>query len=103
MSIDINGVSLNNPQPNNISSDDTAKAKSTIFDDFYKAALNLYEQTNTFQINAENAQLDFAAGKTDDILDVVIAQRKASTTLQFTAQVTNKVLEAYKEILRIQL
>lgn len=102
MSIDVSSISLNNPQIS-IDTNNNIKDKNTIFDDFYNAAIGLYEQTNQFQVVAEQAQLDFASGKTDNILDVVIAQRKASTTLQFTAQVTNKVLEAYKEILRIQL
>lgn len=103
MSIDINSISLNNQQSNVLDINNNTKDKTTIFEDFYNAAINLYKQTNDFQIASDKAQLDFASGKTDDILDVVITQAKAKTTLQFTAQVTNKVLESYKEILRIQL
>jgi len=103
MIIDINSISSENQQSNVLSTKNDTKAKNTIFEDFYNAAVNLYKQTNDFQIASDKAQLDFASGKTDDILDVIVTQAKAKTTLQFTAQVTNKVLESYKEILRIQL
>lgn len=103
--IDVNSISALNSQKVDIanSNDTVKKDRETIFDEFYNAAINLYNQTNDFQISADQMQLDFASGKTDNILDVVISQAKAKTTLQFTAQVTNKVLEAYKEILRIQI
>jgi len=103
MIIDINSISSENQQSNVLSTKNDTKDKNTIFEDFYNAAVNLYKQTNDFQIASDKAQLDFASGKTDDILDVIVTQAKAKTTLQFTAQVTNKVLESYKEILRIQL
>ncbi len=103
MIIDINSISSENQQSNVLSTKNDTKSKNTIFEDFYNAAVNLYKQTNDFQIASDKAQLDFASGKTDDILDVIVTQAKAKTTLQFTAQVTNKVLESYKEILRIQL
>ncbi len=103
MIIDINSISSENQQSNVLNTNNDTKDKNTIFEDFYNAAVNLYKQTNDFQIASDKAQLDFASGKTDDILDVIVTQAKAKTTLQFTAQVTNKVLESYKEILRIQL
>lgn len=103
MSIDINSILLNNQQANTIGTNNTVNNKGTIFEDFYNSAIDLYKQTNDFQIQADKMQMDFVSGKTDNIADVVIAQMQSKTTLQFTAQITNRVLETYKEILRIQI
>lgn len=103
MSIDVNNILLNNQQLNTIGTNNTVDSKNSIFEDFYNSAINLYKQTNDFQIQADKMQMDFVSGKTDNIADVVISQMQAKTTLQFTTQITNKVLETYKEILRIQL
>lgn len=103
MSIDVNNILLNNQQPNTIDTNNNVNNKNSIFEDFYNSAINLYKQTNDFQVQADKMQMDFVSGKTDNIADVVISQMQAKTTLQFTTQVTNKVLETYKEILRIQL
>ena len=42
----------------------------------------------------------FAAGKTDKVL---IAVEKADIALQFTLQVRNKIIDAYNEIMRMQI
>lgn len=53
----------------------------------------------------QSAQLkeDFALGKTDNIPEVLIAGEKASVALQFTMQIRNKILDAYSEIMRMQI
>lgn len=73
------------------------------FEAIFNAAVGLFNDTNQFQIDAENLQLDYITGKTDDIIALNMAQAKASSSLQFTAQVTNKVLTAYQEIMRLSL
>jgi len=75
-------------------------SKST-FEGFFDAAVKLLDQTNQMQIQNERLTLDFATGKTDDILSVILAMQRAHTSLNFTVQVTNKVIEAYREIMRI--
>jgi flagellar hook-basal body complex protein FliE len=73
------------------------------FESFFNAYLNIVEETNAYQNVADRAQVDFAAGKTDDMLSVMLSQEKAYASLNFTVQLTNKVIEAYKEIMRVQL
>jgi len=46
---------------------------------------------------------DFAAGKTDNIHEVMIAAQKADIAIQFTLQIRNKILDAYNEIMRMQI
>ena len=76
---------------------------NNIFDEFYKAAMNLIEDTNNLEIEADQKSLEFAMGKTDNIEEVLIAQEKANILLQFTIQVRNKAVESYKEIMRMPL
>ncbi len=75
----------------------------SIFETFLDASSKMFSETNTLQQDVAQKQLDFATGKTDNILDVMLAQEKATTALTFTVQVTNKVLESYKEIMSIQI
>ena len=103
MSININSVSLNEQPIGNISNLSNNEKKNTIFEDFYNSAIGLLEGTNKLQVDADKFQLEFAAGKTDDMAGLVLAQEKAYTSLQFTSQITNKVLESYKQILQIQI
>ena len=102
MSIDVSSVSLNTLNTSPVL-ENVEKEKGTVFEEFYNAAIGLYKETNNIQLQAEKFQLEFAAGKTDDVAGLIIAQKKAETALQFTAQITNKVLDSYKQILQIQI
>lgn len=73
------------------------------FDSFYKAYLSIMDETNRFQVDAEKIQVDYVTGKTDDMLAVMLAQEKAYASLNFTVQVTNKIIDAYREIMRISM
>ncbi len=83
--------------------DKDGKTSGSIFEAVLDASSKMYSETNALQQTVEAKQLDFATGKTDNILDVMMAQEKALTSLNFTVQVTNKVIEAYKEIMQVQL
>jgi flagellar hook-basal body complex protein FliE len=76
---------------------------SDIFEDALNAAKAVFEQTNDFQKKADSLQTDFAAGRTDDMLAVMLAQSKAYQSLNFTVQTINRVVDSYKEIMRMQL
>jgi flagellar hook-basal body complex protein FliE len=73
------------------------------FEKIFKNALNLIDETNKLQLDAENLQTAYVTGESDDIIGLNMAQAKASTALSFTTQVTNKILNAYQEIMRISL
>ncbi len=70
------------------------------FSDYLKNAIN---DTNSLLIEADNLADQFAAGKTDNIPQVLIAAQKADTAFQFTMQIRNKILDAYKEIMQMQI
>ncbi len=81
----------------------TPKSNGDDFGTFFDAAMGLYNETNIYQLEAEQMQIDYVTGKTDDIIALNMAQNKATSSLQFTTQVTSKVLAAYQEIMRMQM
>lgn len=79
---------------------DAAGSVKIPFSDYLNEALN---NTNNLLLKADNLANDFAAGRTDNIHQVAIAAEKADIALQFTMQVRNKILDAYSEIMRMQI
>ena len=75
----------------------------TAFSSFFNAALNMLQDTNYMVAHAEQMQLDFATGRIDDILAVQMSLDRAQNAMNFTAQITNKVIESYREIMRMQI
>lgn len=71
----------------------------TIFD---KAMENL-NTTNAYLSDAENEKIRWALGETENTHDLTIALQKASSALQYTVAVRDKLLDAYKEIMQIQV
>ncbi|MBN1193128.1 MAG: flagellar hook-basal body complex protein FliE [Coriobacteriia bacterium] len=58
---------------------------------------------NKLQTDADDVATRFAQGDAVEIHQAMIAMQKASTALQFTIQVRNKIIEAYQEIMRMQV
>jgi flagellar hook-basal body complex protein FliE len=79
------------------------KPSSLSFDSFLNAYMDIYNETDTNIQTAQAAQLDFASGRNDDIIGLTLATEKATSSLNFTVQITNRILEAYREIIRIQM
>ncbi len=82
---------------------ETKKADGTVFESFLNTAINNINTTNTYLSNAENEEIRFALGETENTHDLTIALQKASTALQYTVAVRDKLLEAYKEIMNMQI
>lgn len=63
------------------------------------------ELTKVSDLEKESTALteDFAAGRTDNIHQVLIAAEKADIALQFTMQIRNKIMDAYKEIMNMPI
>lgn len=76
------------------------KGVSVPFADYMRQALN---ETNSLLVESEKLADDFAAGRTDNIHQVSLAAEKADIALQFTMQIRNKIMDAYSEIMRMQI
>ena len=79
------------------------KAEGTVFDAFLNSAISNLNTTNAYLSNAENEEIKFALGETENTHDLTIALQKASTALQYTVAIRDKLLEAYKEIMNMQI
>ncbi|HWR56067.1 MAG TPA: flagellar hook-basal body complex protein FliE [Negativicutes bacterium] len=64
---------------------------------------NALQEVNKLQFEADAASQKLVTGKVDDIAPVVIAAEKASIALQLTVQVRNKIIDAYNEVMRMQV
>ena len=73
------------------------------FSSFFNAALNVVTDTNYIIGHSEQLQLDFATGRMHDILSVQMAMGRANDALTFTSQITTRIIESYREIMRMQI
>lgn len=76
------------------------EGSSKNFGEFLTDALS---EVNSLQQNAAKASFDLAAGKLQDVSQVTIAAEKATIAMQLTMQVRNKVIDAYQEVMRMQV
>lgn len=58
---------------------------------------------NESQIISDQKTETMARGEIDDLHDVMISAQKASISLETTVQVQKKVIDAYNEIMRMQV
>lgn len=75
----------------------------TLFDSILNSAIDNIRTTNSYLSDAENEEIKFALGETENTHDLTIALQKASTALQYTVAVRDKFLEAYKELMQMQI
>lgn len=61
------------------------------------------EGVNNAQLNADKMTNDFISGKSIELHNVMIASEKASILLHTTIEVRNKAVEAYQEMMRMQV
>ncbi len=71
--------------------------------DFGEYLKNALGEVNSLQKESDNMSKALAAGQVEDISQVVIAAEKADIALQLTLAVRNKAVEAYQEIMRMQV
>lgn len=75
----------------------------TSFNDFLGTALDNINTTNSYLSDAENEEIKWALGETENTHDLSIALMKASTALQYTVAIRDKLLESYRELMQMQI
>lgn len=78
-------------------------ADGNMFQSILNSAIDNINNTNNLLSNAENEELKFAMGETENTHDLTIALQKASTALQYTVAIRDRFLDAYKEIMNMQI
>lgn len=97
----VEGLKLMPISSNNIEqSTSEAQIGNKNFSEFLTEALG---EVNQLQNNSAKASFDLAAGKLQDVSQVTIAAEKASIAIQLTMQVRNKMIDAYQEVMRMQV
>ncbi len=70
------------------------------FSTYLKNAIN---EVNTSQVASNQITTKLVNNEGVELHDVLIAQQKASVAMQLTMEVRNKGVEAYQEIMRMQV
>ena len=90
------GISKAFPELNKVSSSSTAEGAGKFFSE-------LVSKVNDIQLQSDKAIQGLASGENKNLHEVMIAVEKSSISLQFMSQVRNKALEAYQEVMRMQV
>ncbi len=70
---------------------------------FEKMVKDAVSDVNHLQSQADDAAVRLATGDTEDVHRAMTAMQKAKLALDLTIQVRNKVIEAYQEVMRMQV
>ncbi len=94
MSSQAQGLSIKN-------SEDNAKSSEAGFSDLLKQSIN---EVNTQQADAKNLATSFEQGdKNVELSDVMISMQKANVSFQAMLEVRNKLVNAYQDIMNMQV
>lgn len=74
--------------------------KTQDFSEIFEKSL---KEVNKLQNNSDKLTGQLVTGEVNDVSEVMVAAQKASLSLQLTVQVRNKAVEAYQEVMRMQL
>ena len=82
---------------------DAVPATETVGNQFGSLLGNAIGTISEMQKAADAAAQAFAVGDNIDLHDVMIAQEQSSIAFQLGMQVRNKVVEAYQDVMRMQV
>lgn len=96
---DAKSLRIDQPSAPGLSSP-SSPASGASFADTLKTAI---DKVNDLQKASDRGMQDLATGRTDNVADVMIAAEKADIALRVMVQVRNKVIDAYNEIMKMQV
>ena len=70
---------------------------------FGKLVQSFVEDTNSQQLQADRSVEMLATGQSDSVHETMLALTKADLSLRVFMEVRNKVIEAYQDVMRMQL
>ena len=70
---------------------------------FGEMLMNSVEKVNQYQHDANSAIKELVAGRTKNIHETMLAVERAEISLKLMMQVRNKIVDAYREIMRMQV
>ncbi len=104
----MNNVTFPSTTTSKIFSDEmvSSKPSTTPFEaqkSFASVLKESINQVNEAQVTSDKLTEKLATGQDVDLHEVMIASQKASITLQATLEIRNKAIEAYQEMMRMQV
>jgi flagellar hook-basal body complex protein FliE len=93
-------TSANLENKTGLQSGDGAQKAGTDFAKFLNDALG---QVNALQSNADTASMQLATGQVQDLSTVMVALEKANLSMSLTVDVRNKMLDAYHQVMNMQM
>jgi flagellar hook-basal body complex protein FliE len=94
------GSGLSNVFPDSGIGSSKAKSSSQGSGNFFG---ELVGKVNDLQTQADNKIKNMMTGESKELHEVMLAVEKANISFQFLTQVRNKAVEAYQEIMRMQV
>jgi len=88
------------PRPADLARRSLPGQNSNNFADALSTALH---EVSQLQTRADDLATQLALGKEVDVHDAVIAAEEASLGFQYALQIRNKLIEAYQEVMRMQV
>ena len=73
------------------------------FTSLFNSMLGNLSETNSLLNAQEEEEIKYALGISDNTHDLAIASAKASTALSYTVALRDKFMDAYKELMQIQI
>lgn len=99
--MDVRNLSATGIQPlKQVSENSRTPEKETSFSELLK---NAVDEVNSLQQQSSEMKAQLLTGQVQDLHQVMIASEKAGVAFQLTLQIRNKVVEAYQEIMRMQV
>ncbi|MCA1064522.1 flagellar hook-basal body complex protein FliE (plasmid) [Rossellomorea sp. AcN35-11] len=80
-----------------------SKRVGEIHENFGQTLNQAIQKVNHSQLQSDEILVKFVSGEVTNIHDVMIATQKAGITRQLTIEVRDKAVDAYKEIMRMQI
>jgi len=80
-----------------------AAGQNKEFDSVLRSAMDMINEANDLQNQSEEAVMKFALGYATNTHELNAIQEKADIALNYTIAVRDKMLEAYKEIMNMQI
>lgn len=96
----LNGINANILAEKN---DNTKLTGSESFTYALNAAKDLLATNAAAEAEVSQKTVDFMTGESDNVVDLMVAQEKSGILLQYTLQVRNGLLSAYKEIINLSI
>ncbi|MBO4267167.1 MAG: flagellar hook-basal body complex protein FliE [Lachnospiraceae bacterium] len=83
----------------------STKTESTdeSFTSLFNSMISNVGETNSLLKKEEEEEIKFALGISENTHDLAIAAAKASTALSYTVALRDKFIDAYKELMQIQV